>query len=102
MPTKRFLIHYPDGSKEQVSAAEKEQMLLAGDLRVIDSNRFQFITKPLVFGSFAELAKLTLRPSEVRRRFLPGQFTVELRGKRYRERLETPEGMACRLANEAA
>lgn len=102
MPTKRFLINYPDGTREQVPTAEKEQLLLAGELRAIDANRFEFIgqRKTMVFRSFqalAELArKLNVTPEQLKR-YLAGHFVWEIDEIRLRELLQTPEAMALGL-----
>lgn len=102
MPTKRFLIHYPDGTKEQVPTAKKEQLLLAGELRPIDANRFEYIGqhKAVVFNSFRDLSKLAellkVTPQQLRR-FLAGQFIWEIDEQRLRELMETPEAMALGL-----
>lgn len=79
MPTKRFLIHYPDGTKEQVPTAKKEQLLLAGELRPIDANRFAYIgeRKTLIMHDFRELSKLAVllnvTPAQLQR-FLEGHY----------------------------
>lgn len=102
MPTKRFLIHYPDGTREQVPTAEKEQLLLAGELRPIDANRFEFIgqRKTMVFHDFRDLSKLAqllnVTPAQLRR-FLAGYFVWEIDEQRIRELMETPEGLQLRL-----
>lgn len=104
MPTKRFLIHYPDGTKEQVPTAEKEQLLLAGKLRPIDANRFEFIgqRKSTIFHghSFQDLERLAqllkVTPEQLRR-FLAGHFVWEIDEQRLRELMETPEAMALGL-----
>lgn len=102
MPTKQFLIYHPDGSAERVRTAEKEQMLLAGELRKIAEGRFEFIgqRKTMVFRSFQaleELArKLNVTPEQLKR-YLAGHFVWEIDEMRLRELLETPEAMALGL-----
>jgi hypothetical protein len=102
MPTKRFLIHYPDGTKEQVPTAEKEQLLLSGVLRPIDANRFEYIgqRKTLVFHSFRELegiaTALGVTPAQLKR-FLAGYFVWEIDEKRLHELMETPEALGLGL-----
>lgn len=48
--------------------------------------------------SFAEMAKLVLCAETRLVRAYPGSFVVELRERRRREHLESPEGMCERLA----
>lgn len=107
MPTKRFLIHYPDGTREQVPTAEKEQLLLSGELRPIDANRFEYIghRKTMIFNSFQELSKLAqllnVTPAQLKR-FLAGYFVWEIDEQRLRELMETPEGLQLRLPDIVA
>jgi hypothetical protein len=102
MPTKRFLIYYQDGTREQVPTEEKEQLLLAGELRAIDANRFEYIgaKKTMIFHDFRELARLAERlnvtPTQLKR-FLAGHFVWEIDEQRVRELMETPEGLQLRL-----
>jgi hypothetical protein len=104
MPTKRFLIHYPDGTREQVPTAEKEHLLLAGELRAIDANRFEFIgqRKTMIFRSFRELERiaqlLNVTPAQLKR-YLAGHFVWEIDEQRLKELMETPEAMSLRLDN---
>lgn len=100
MARKTFLIIYPDRSKKHVDAAERDQMLLAGELQHVDQNSYKWVGEVKTYHSFADLEALRGRlvQSTTLRRFLPGSFIVEyprrLGGKRVRELLQTPEAMA--------
>jgi len=96
--SKSFTLNYPDGSKGNISASEREHMLLAGEIQAIDDRTYKFIGKPIVLHSFLELARI-IPGIEVNllRRFYPGMFVWELGGKRNRELLESPEAMALRM-----
>lgn len=82
--------------------AEKEQLLLAGELRPIDANRFEYIgeRKTMILHDFRELSKLAillnLTPEQLKR-FLAGSFFWEIDEFRLLELLETPEAMDLRL-----
>lgn len=88
-----------------MSAIERDQMLLAGELRKMDANRYEFIgqNKTVTVRSFADLGdvknKLRMGP-ETLKRFLEGSFIWEHGDERMRELLETPEMMAFRLTEE--
>jgi hypothetical protein len=102
MPTKQFLIYHPDGSAERVRTAEKEQMLLAGELRKVAEGRFEFIgqRKTFIFHSFKELERiaqlLNVTPEQLKR-YLAGHYVWEIDEVRLRELMETPEAMGLRL-----
>src|ERR1700737_1407773 len=102
MARKQFSIHYPDGSKKHIGAAEREQMLLAGEIRQIGNNAyaFKFVGETKTYNSFSDLADLRAKMEQqpnLLRRFLAGSFVIEypqrLGGRKVRELLETPEAL---------
>jgi hypothetical protein len=104
MARKQFVVVYPDGSKKNVSGYDREQMLLAGEIRKDGerANHYRFVGPSQSFQrfhSFSELARLgpALEPQTPRKRFLSGNFVVQFGEKRHRELLETPEALAVRL-----
>ena len=72
-------------------------MLLAGMVKLVRDREYRFTGQSVTLHSFADLGQLQLTPARLLRRFLAGQFTFELKGKRHSERMETPEGMQLRL-----
>jgi hypothetical protein len=72
-------------------------MLLCHELEPIGHNRYRCTLPARTLHSFAELASLRFEEHSLVRRFLEGRFTVEIRGRRWTELLETPEALAYRL-----
>lgn len=99
MATKRFLLCYPDGSNAFIKTAERDVLLNQGSIEHIDSYRYRYTAQPRTFHAFADLESIRQRfePQQEVRRFLEGRFIFELGDKRYRELMETPEGMVVRL-----
>jgi hypothetical protein len=97
MSRKQFTVCYPDRSRHHVSRTERDQLLLAGLIKLKRGLEYDWRGQVQTLHSFADLAKLQSHSSEQLRRFLEGKFTIELAGKRHSERLETPEAMAVRL-----
>lgn len=99
MARKQFVVVYPDRSREHIGRTERDQLLLSGDIRQLVGNEYRYTGQVQSFHSFADLSQLQDRfqPTVELRRFLEGRFTVELKGKRHSERLETPGAMWERL-----
>ena len=99
MARKQFTVLYPDRSRDSITRTECDQALLAGQIVHVDGNSYRYLGQIHTLHAMSELAQLQDRygPTMVHLRYLPGTFTIELRDKRYHERLETPEGMAARL-----
>lgn len=96
--SKKFLLQYPDGSKKHVSRAERDDLLLSGLAKQTAPQRYLFTGQQRTLHSLAELSTLNLgfeAPSL--RRFLPGSFIFEHKGKRRRELMETPDECGVRL-----
>lgn len=106
MPAKRFLIHYPDGSKEQISLERRNELQLRNELRQIDSKRYHFVgifvAKTLRCKGFEGLRPLlpTMTAEQLKRYLerLEVIFALEqARIARAREGEEKPEGLYARL-----
>ena len=108
MPSKRFEISYPDGSKRKVNATEREQMELRGEVQRIGARSYVFtgifVSKHFTCKDFSQLNVLLPdieQRTAIKRHFLSGQFVIEyprrLGGKRERELLQTPEAMKLSL-----
>lgn len=102
MPRRHFLIKYPDDSRKHVDSFDREQMLLAGEIKKSGENEYRYVGQAHTFQRFHSLQELSslgpaLQAQAPRRRFLPGSFIIELGQKRHGERLETPEGLVARL-----
>lgn len=99
MANKRFLLLYDDGDRTHITTSERDELLVSGRIRALDSYRFAFTGQKQTFRSFADLAPLKpqFQPAEPFRRYLPGTFIFEFGDKRSRELMETAEGMAIRL-----
>lgn len=96
--SKNFLIAYPDGSKRYVSRLERDDLVLSGLARKIDSRTFEYTGQQKTFHSFVDWAKeYAGLPAASKRRFLEGQFVIEHKDKRRREWLETAEECALQL-----
>jgi hypothetical protein len=95
---KSFQLAYPDGSKKHIGTAERDDLLLSGLAKERSPGKYAFTGQQYTFHAFAELAPLaqTFTPAHLRR-FLPGSFIFEHKGKRHREMEETPGACACRL-----
>lgn len=73
---------------------------MAKAIRFKTNNVYEFIGQVKTYHSFADLRTFSVpeRLSMPVRRFLQGSFVIEDRmGRRYQERLETPEAMEMNL-----
>ena len=94
----RYLILYPDGSRDKVNQDKHKEMLRAGVLKPVDGYQFRYTGEMFRFRSLAELGLFKLMISTTR--FLgnyPGLFIWMHHNKRRKELLESPEKMAERL-----
>ena len=97
---KLFNIVYPDGSRVKVNFGDKEQMLLAGELRPTSNpSVYAFAGQVCHMRSFADLSSVLsrLQDQTIRRRYLGLRLTFELRDKRQTENDMTPDGLALSL-----
>ena len=98
--SKKYLLTYPDGSRKHIHREERDSLLLAGCAKQTAPERYFYIGPVHTFHSFADLGQLQLQAEPMEsRRFLPGSFIVEMKGKKYRELMETPGAMVYRLSN---
>ena len=95
--SKNYTLIYPDKSKGNIKAQEKESLLLAGDIEQIDESTYKLVGGVILMHGFAELRKIRPRIVALLVRFFPGLFVREFAGKRIPEMLESPEAMALRL-----
>jgi hypothetical protein len=95
--SKHYTLLYPDHSKGNINAREKESLLLAGDIEKIDERTYKLIGAVILLHSFHELGRIRPRILVILTRFFPGMFVREFEGKRIPELLESPEAMALRL-----
>ena len=79
-------------------------MLLLELIKPLDPLRFTYTGQVRTFHAFADLSeiKTSFEQVELKRKFLPGLFTIEFGEKRFRERLESPEAMALRVRKQMA
>ena len=103
MPRRNFELKYQDGSKKHISREERDDLVLSGLAKLVSGKQYAFTGQPKTFHSFADLGSYQFvnALSQHFRRFLPGSFVIELKGKRTRELLETPEQMAFRGTMES-
>lgn len=96
---KKYLVTYPDRSRKYVDRETRDQLILSQDIVKSGVDRYRYTGEVRTFHSFRDLENLYVpqRTSDLRR-FLAGSFIFLLRGHRQRELMETPEGMAIRLA----
>ena len=104
MPSKRFLVHYPDDTKEQISPAKRDEMLLRDELEQIDSKRYRFVgvytPKTFKCKSFEGLRSLLLikAPCVRERRYVDIPAVIfELRGEYEWQSEERPSAFYERL-----
>lgn len=101
MARKQFVVLYADKSKENIGCAEKETRLLAKEIKHKSGNLYVSTEQVKTYHAFPELKDLKItRPSisNPMRRFLEGAFVIEdADGRRYEERLETPESLEMNL-----
>lgn len=94
-------INYPDGSRKHVKAAERDDMLLSRLIVCVGPKEYRYIGQDKTFQNFVDWGKwyATRKPaSGPLRRFLQGSFVIEdSDGRRYEERLETPESLEMNL-----
>lgn len=95
-----FTVH-TKSSKYHISAKERDEMLIAGEIEPIGAKDYRYIGKPRIFTSLQSLQfQPKLSPSE-RVRYIEGNFIVQRGDKRYYERaLETANGLALRLQSQ--
>ena len=94
----RFLILYPDGSRDKVTTDQKQEMLRDGIIEAIDTNRYRYTGKSFHFSSLADLSLFKgVITSTYRLANYPGLFIWEHENKQHKELLEPPEKMARRL-----
>ena len=103
MAQHKFSLKYPDGRTRHIDAETRDSFLFAGLIRETSPGAYLMTEKPKVFHSFAEIGELRDSPT-VRRvqKTIPGNFVVERAGKRFREWLETAEGLELRMAKANA
>jgi hypothetical protein len=102
---RHFTILYPDDSKGNVNTAQRNDMLLAGEIQpTADRRTFKFVGRPIVLKAFADLRKIIPGvESNLLQRFYPGTFADRVVGfvfdgeRSTYELLESPPAMALRL-----
>ena len=99
MAQRKYLILYKDGSKRHVDREVRDSMMLCHELEQVGHNRYRCTLPVRTLHSFAELSSLSFQSSPIRR-FIEGRFTIERKGRRWTELLETPEALAYRLERQ--
>lgn len=100
-PIPNFLVKYQDGSKKHVNRAERDDLLLRNCLKQTGPLEYVYTGQAKTYHSFADFGNDYIPPNiapALLRRFLPGFFIIELKDKRRRELMETPEACGLRLA----
>ena len=98
--SKPYLVRYPDGSSRHVSRDERDSLLASNLVRKTSERRYRYTGEAHTFHSLADLAKLSFAPLQSAKRFVHGYFVFDLKGRKRRERMETPEGLAIRLNSQ--
>jgi hypothetical protein len=97
--SKRYLLTYPDGSRKHIDRETRDTLLLSQSAKKTDEGRYLYVGEVHTYHTFSDMRGLYLTSREIPlRRFLSGNFIFELKGKKRRELLETPEAMALRMA----
>jgi hypothetical protein len=99
LPSKRFILHYPDGSRAHISTSERDELLIAAKISKLNDFSYLYTSQPRIFHSLADLEPLRqqIQPIGPFKRFLAGHFIIERNKRRQHELLETVEGMTIRL-----
>jgi len=97
-PLNSCVLHTDHGRKRFVKRKQIQELLLSGaNLEQIRPNEYRY--RAQTFHSFQELQLLVEQISTTEgKAYLAGTFIFEHKQKRHFERLETPEGLALRLA----
>lgn len=111
MAHKPFVVVYPDGSKKNIGATERNSLVLSKTIRHRDGVEYEFKGLVRTYHSFAELSDL----QRLQRRsvvncaapylpsYLRGSFVVaDVHGRKSIELLETPAGLEIRLPSMIA
>lgn len=100
LPRKIYELQYPDGSRKHIGRADRDELLLSGCAKQVAQNRYLFTGQSHTLHALSELSILNIagESQNPRRRFLPGCFIVDLKGKRLGERLETSDCCALELS----
>jgi hypothetical protein len=98
LSAKRYLLTYPDGSRRHINRETRDSLLLSQSARETAPGRYLYIGEVHTYKTFSQLREISFAPTGSLRSFLAGHFIFELKGKRNRELIETPEGMALRMA----
>lgn len=100
--SKTYSLAYPDGSKQNMSRQERDNLVLSGLVKEISPLKYAYTGQQHTFHTFSDLSKLQLSHNEPpKRRFLSGSFIWEHAGKRRRELMETPESIGVRVCQMA-
>jgi len=100
MPSKRFEINYPDGSKKKISAFRFEQMRSSGEVKQI-SEQYRYAGPARTFHAFADLSQWQtqqlLNPEKILRYLDRLEVIFEEGVEREWQAEETPDGFKARL-----
>lgn len=101
--SKTYSLAYPDGSKQNMSRADRDNLLLSGLIKEIAPLKYAYTGQQYTLHSFSELSRIQISSVEdaPKRRFLAGSFIWEHAGKRRRELMETPESISLRVCEMA-
>jgi hypothetical protein len=91
------LLTYPDGSRKHIDREERDYLLLSQSARKTSEGRYLYTGPIHTYNSFEQLKDLSIaqEPANLRR-FLPGSFIFEHKGKKRFEMLESAEHLAVR------
>lgn len=100
MPSKRFEINYPDGSKKKVNAFRFEQMRSSGEVKQI-AEQYRYAGPARTFHAFADLSQWhtqqLLNPEKILRYLDRLEVIFEEGMEREFQAEETPDGFKARL-----
>lgn len=103
MARKRFIVFYPDSSKEQIGTTERDSLLVSGSIRKISEGRYEFTGQRRTFHSFPDYGKhYVAQQTQPSLDSGPNYLSCHLKfqapdGSIREEREETPKGLVLRL-----
>lgn len=96
-----FTVH-TKSSKYHISAKERDELLIAGDIERISDTEFRHIAKPRIYNSLQGLADWKPRRSGPIKRYIGLSCIFEFAGKRRIEHEFSPDDAAIRLQRQPA
>ena len=105
MARKTFQITFPNGKSKYVTRDERDELLLCQDIQLIKGNEYKYIRETRTLHGLSQLSVVLERMVKQQRQepdYYPGEFTVELKQRRYSERMQSAEALAIALPQMVA